>query len=119
MSACGVESRPFMDRVRAQVTRGCQGGTAGTMAASCTLSLPMTAPLREMRHRPPADARLQAVADVLVSTDERYRTLMERVRIIAWEADPRTWQFTFVSPQAQAITGIPAAQWLKHDFWPA
>jgi PAS domain S-box-containing protein len=59
-----------------------------------------------------------SAADVLVSNEERYRMLLERVRIIAWEADPRTWQFTFVSPQAQAITGFPSEQWLQQDFWP-
>ena len=67
---------------------------------------------------PAADARRYGASDVLASTDERYRTLLERVRIIAWEADPRSWQFTFVSPQAEAITGFPANVWLDDNFWP-
>ena len=35
------------------------------------------------------------------------------------EADPATWQFTFVAGQAEAILGYPAEQWLTRDFWPS
>jgi PAS domain S-box-containing protein len=40
------------------------------------------------------------------------------VPIIAWEADPITWRFTFVSEQAEAITGYPSDEWLRPGFWP-
>ncbi len=49
---------------------------------------------------------------------EHLHVLLERVPVITWEADPATWQFTFVSNQAHAITGFAPAQWLTENFWP-
>jgi len=34
-----------------------------------------------------------------------------------WEADARSFQFTFVSPQAERLFGYPCEQWLEPDFW--
>jgi PAS domain S-box-containing protein len=34
-----------------------------------------------------------------------------------WEADGETFQFTFVSPQAERILGYPIRQWLEPNFW--
>lgn len=48
----------------------------------------------------------------------RYQELVAGVDAIVWEADARTWQFTFVSEQAEAILGYPAADWLHQSgFW--
>lgn len=52
------------------------------------------------------------------SADERVRRLLEVVRVIPWEADLTTNQFTWVGPQAAAILGYPAADWYTPDFWP-
>ena len=51
-------------------------------------------------------------------SEERYRKLVESVRVIAWEACLTTRQFTYVSPQAEEILGYPTEAWLEHDFWP-
>jgi PAS domain S-box-containing protein len=43
---------------------------------------------------------------------------METINAIVWEADPATWQFTFVSKAAEEILGYPVEKWLSTpDFW--
>ena len=51
--------------------------------------------------------------------DERlYATLVNSLGGIVWEADGETFQFTFVSPQAEQILGYPVERWLQEpDFW--
>jgi diguanylate cyclase (GGDEF)-like protein/PAS domain S-box-containing protein len=52
--------------------------------------------------------------------ENKYRTLVQDVEAIVWEADPATQSFTFVSPRAEAWLGFPLAAWLGDgDFWSA
>lgn len=45
-------------------------------------------------------------------------TLMNSIRGIVWEADPLTFQFTYVSSHAERLLGYPARQWIDvPDFW--
>jgi PAS domain S-box-containing protein len=49
---------------------------------------------------------------------QRYETLVNSVDGIVWEADARTFHFTFVSRQAERILGHPPARWLAQpNFW--
>ncbi|MCH8154427.1 MAG: PAS domain S-box protein, partial [Proteobacteria bacterium] len=48
---------------------------------------------------------------------ERYRRLLESTTAMPWEADARTWMFTYVGPQAVALLGYPRELWLEKDFW--
>jgi PAS domain S-box-containing protein len=60
-------------------------------------------------------ARTQAEA---VAAHQRFRDLVNSVEGIVWEADARTFQFTFVSQQAERVLGYPVDQWLKGPtFW--
>jgi PAS domain S-box-containing protein len=43
--------------------------------------------------------------------------LLEVARIIPWEADSRTSQFTYVGPQAEQALGYEIADWYQPDFW--
>jgi PAS domain S-box-containing protein len=52
------------------------------------------------------------------AADERVHRLLETARVIPWEADVLTYQFTYVGPQAEAILGYPVAAWYEKDFWP-
>jgi PAS domain S-box-containing protein len=62
-----------------------------------------------------ADTHLQNDRDLA-----RFHDLVGSVNAILWEADPRTWQFTYVSPHAERLLGYPCAQWLAEpDFWKA
>ena len=60
--------------------------------------------------------RLRRLAE---TSERRVRDLIQTVDAIVWEADAATFQFTFVSQQAQAILGYPVADWLASpQFWP-
>ena len=45
-------------------------------------------------------------------------TLVNSIRGIVWEADPVTFRFNYVNPQAEHILGYPSRQWVEEpDFW--
>jgi PAS domain S-box-containing protein len=52
------------------------------------------------------------------SSADAYRALVQAIDGIVWEADARTFRFTFVSSQAERILGYPVEQWLHNPgFW--
>jgi PAS domain S-box-containing protein len=46
-----------------------------------------------------------------------YHELIGSLDAIVWEADAETFQFTFVSPQAERILGYPPEAWTEDGFW--
>jgi PAS domain S-box-containing protein len=57
-------------------------------------------------------------AEEVQQTHARYETLLNSIDGIVWEVDVRTFQFTFVSRQAEQLLGYPVEQWLTEpDFW--
>jgi len=46
-----------------------------------------------------------------------YSKLVNSLDGIVWEANGETFQFTFVSPQAERILGYPIERWLEPNFW--
>jgi PAS domain S-box-containing protein len=66
----------------------------------------------EMRGRRRFEAALR-------ESEERFRTLAERGPLLAWEADARTWQFTYVGPRAADVLGYAVDDWYRPDFWVA
>src|ERR1022692_2418881 len=46
-----------------------------------------------------------------------YSRLVNSLDCIVWEADARTFQFTFVSPQVKRRLGYPREEWLAPGFW--
>lgn len=53
----------------------------------------------------------------LRQSQQKYQTLVNSVQGIVWEADPQTFQFTFVSAQAEVILGYAPERWLEPNFW--
>jgi len=54
----------------------------------------------------------------LANAENNFRQLVQSVQAIVWEADARTWKFTFVSQAAETILGYPVSRWLtEEDFW--
>lgn len=47
----------------------------------------------------------------------RYRRLLETTKAVPWEADARTWRFTYVGPQAIDLLGYPLDDWYEPGFW--
>ncbi len=49
---------------------------------------------------------------------EKYFNLMNSVEGIVWEADAKTFEFSFVSQQAERLLGYPVEQWTSQpNFW--
>lgn len=48
---------------------------------------------------------------------EKYRQIVEEANVLLWEADIDTFQFTYMSPQSEIITGYTAWEWCQPDFW--
>ncbi|NEQ21934.1 MAG: PAS domain S-box protein [Microcoleus sp. SIO2G3] len=53
----------------------------------------------------------------LKESEERFRKLTEKVRVIPWEADATTGRFTYVGPQSLQILGYPLSDWYTDNFW--
>ncbi len=51
------------------------------------------------------------------ASEQRFRDLVNTTEGIVWEADARTFQFTFISEKAVNLLGFPAADWLAPGFW--
>jgi PAS domain S-box-containing protein len=64
-------------------------------------------------YRAEQQARAEATA-----AEARYRSLVQDLDAIVWEADPETLHVTFVSRQAEVLLGYPTEQWLTlPGFW--
>ena len=64
-----------------------------------------------------ADQAARAMADGAAA---RLRGIVDGLSAIVWEADARTWEFTFVSERAEELLGYPVQQWLGDpEFWGA
>ncbi len=60
----------------------------------------------------------QRIEEALTKSQQRYKTLVNSIDGIVWEADPNTFQFTFISKQAKRFLGYPQKDWLNNPtFW--
>ena len=48
-----------------------------------------------------------------------YRSLIEHTHVVAWEYLPNAGQFSYVSPQAEKLTGHSLEEWTSKGFWEA
>ncbi len=48
----------------------------------------------------------------------KFQRLLESTEAIPWEADAKTWRFTYVGCQAKEILGYPVDSWYEPEFWP-
>lgn len=54
----------------------------------------------------------------LESSHENYQGLINTLDAVAWEADPDTLRFTYVSRRAEGLLGFPIETWLERpNFW--
>lgn len=53
----------------------------------------------------------------LKESEARLRTLTEKVRVIPWEVDAISGNFTYVGPQSFEILGYPTQDWYAENFW--
>ena len=57
------------------------------------------------------------VEDELRASEARHRRLVEGIDAIVWEANARSFTFTFVSPRAVDVLGYPVEDWYEPGFW--
>jgi formate hydrogenlyase transcriptional activator len=54
----------------------------------------------------------------LAQERDRYRELLDLLQAIVWRGSAQTFQFTFISPYAEALLGYPTQRWLDEpNFW--
>lgn len=81
--------------------------------AGVTVSYKATAPgLTVRRHT----ARRQAEA-ALRAAEQRFQDIVNTTDGIVWEADAKTFTFTFVSKQAERMLGYSIEDWMSAGFW--
>lgn len=54
---------------------------------------------------------------IITRSEQRYRDLIEGLDFILWEFDPQRQSFTYVSPQAERLTGYNREQLSQPGFW--
>lgn len=53
----------------------------------------------------------------LAASEARFRDIVNSTDGIVWEADAQTFDFTFISDQAERLLGYPTDDWLQPGFW--
>ncbi len=54
--------------------------------------------------------------EALRASEERLSQLLETTKIMVWEAEAKTWQFTYICPQAFKTFGYPLSEWYEPNF---
>ncbi|MDR6713343.1 diguanylate cyclase (GGDEF)-like protein/PAS domain S-box-containing protein [Pseudomonas hunanensis] len=62
-------------------------------------------------------SRRIALEQELRSSEYHYRSLVESLSAIAWEADANDFTYSYVSPHAEGLLGFALNEWLKPGFW--
>ena len=57
------------------------------------------------------------VEGALRISQQKFETLVNSIDGVVWEADPNSFQFSFVSQQAERLLGYPREQWIEPGFW--
>ncbi|MDZ8094843.1 MAG: PAS domain S-box protein [Nostoc sp. DedQUE05] len=64
------------------------------------------------------DITLHKLAEAaLKQSEKRLKMLTEKVRVIPWEVNANTGNFTYVGPQTVEILGYPLSDWYTDNFW--
>ena len=53
----------------------------------------------------------------LSTSHQQFRNMVENLQAIAWEMDPQSLTFTYVSPHARRVLGLSSEHWLMPNFW--
>ncbi|HGM5580054.1 TPA: EAL domain-containing protein [Pseudomonas putida] len=77
----------------------------------------LAAMLRINRRLSSEISRRIALEQELRSSEYHYRSLIESLSAIAWEADANDFTYSYVSPHAEGLLGYPLREWLKPGFW--
>ncbi|MDH1263163.1 EAL domain-containing protein [Pseudomonas sp. GD03944] len=62
-------------------------------------------------------ARRSALEEELRTSEQHYRSLVENLSAITWEAKRDDYTFTYVSRHAEKLLGYPLDEWKTPGFW--
>nr|WP_314874435.1 EAL domain-containing protein [uncultured Pseudomonas sp.] len=62
-------------------------------------------------------SRRIALEQELRSSEYHYRSLVESLSAVAWEADANDFTYSYVSPHAEDLLGYSLGDWLRPGFW--
>lgn len=98
-----------------EMLSGIQDRDAKLLAAQTGLEKRVDERTKELQLEISQRARVE---DELRVSRQKFETLVNSVQGVVWEADPRTFAFSFVSEQAERILGYPRGQWISDaNFW--
>ena len=63
------------------------------------------------------DGENQQTKQLAVAAEQRFRDIVDTTDGIVWEADARTFQFTFISQKAERLLGFSTQEWQGPGFW--
>ena len=92
--------------------------TSGDVVEMVGTSMDVTERMQRDEERERLLTSERAALAEAVAAQQRFRDLVNSVEGVVWEADAPSFQFTFVSKQAERILGYPAEFWLSEPrFW--
>ncbi len=81
------------------------------------LMLVLAAVIRINRRLSSEISRRIALEQELRSSEYHYRSLVESLSAVAWEADANDLTYSYVSPHAEDLLGYSLGDWLRPGFW--
>ncbi|MGR3995324.1 bifunctional diguanylate cyclase/phosphodiesterase [Pseudomonas sp. 1121_17] len=81
------------------------------------LMLVLAAVIRINRRLSSEISRRIALEQELRSSEYHYRSLVESLLAVAWEADANDFTYSYVSPHAEDLLGYSLGDWLRPGFW--
>ncbi|MGG5290448.1 bifunctional diguanylate cyclase/phosphodiesterase [Pseudomonas shirazensis] len=81
------------------------------------LMLVLAAVIRINRRLSSEISRRIALEQELRSSEYHYRSLVESLSAVAWEADANDFTYSYVSPHAEDLLGYSLGDWLRSGFW--
>lgn len=81
------------------------------------LMLVLAAVIRINRRLSSEISRRIALEQELRSSEYHYRSLVESLSAVAWEADVNDFTYSYVSPHAEDLLGYSLGDWLRPGFW--
>jgi PAS domain S-box-containing protein len=92
--------------------------TAGDLLEYVGTSIDVTERKRVDEERERLLANERAAFAEALAAQQRFRDLVNSVEGIVWEADVPSFQFRFISKQAERVLGYPVERWLSEPtFW--
>src|SRR5206468_2364802 len=98
-----------------EMLSGIQERDAKLLAAQTGLEKRVDERTKELQLEIAERARVQ---DELRISRQKFETLVNSIQGVVWEADPKSFAFSFVSEQAERLLGYPRDQWISDAaFW--